>query len=413
MTHRIELFVNDSKNWAFFEPLLNMTNRVEVFFSLTQRVQLFLCSNMTQRIEPFLSLIPRVEPLFLEIWLKELNLFKWLTELKLFLWLIELNLFFEYDSKNWFFEHDSKELNLPLLVWLKELNLFFLHGSQNWTSLFRIMTHRIELLFMTHRIEPLFEYDSKNWISFWVWLKESNFFWSEKDSQNWTLLFTHRNEHLFSIWREEMNLSCFPTWLKELNFFDWLKKKNWTGFLEYDSKNWERILSKMTRRIELFFSIRLNELNLFLEYDPQNWTFFQYDWKNSELFKNYDSLNWTFLQKKMTQRMFWKVKNVSKNWFFEYNSQNWTLFFDMTYRIEPIFSTWLIEFFFYKNFDSQKWLILSGKMTQRIEPFFEYDSKNRTQKKNQKFELFSKKKMTQRIEPSLNVTQKVEFFECD
>ena len=87
LTQRIDFSQNDAKNWNpfvffnndsndwtlckwlkelsfFFEPLLNMTNRVEVFFSLTQRVQLFLCSNMTQRIEPFLSLTPRVEPLF-------------------------------------------------------------------------------------------------------------------------------------------------------------------------------------------------------------------------------------------------------------------------------------------------------------------------------------------------------------
>ena len=119
----------------------------------------------------------------------------------------------------------------------------------------------------------------------------------------------------------------------------------------------------------------------------------------------------------MTQRMFWKkvkkclnelnflVMRLTELNFFSYDSKNWTFFFEkindskntpfffkkrwfqelfffsilLTELIEH-FSTWLIEIehfflnvtqriFFYKNFDSQKWLIFSGKMTQRIELF--------------------------------------------
>ena len=273
-----------------------------------------------------------------------MNLFSiWLKELKSFFQYDAKNwtfLVFQYDSKNWtFFKmlmelnlssiwitflHDSqwtlswsirvkewnfftkkrlKVLNLfetwtPFWIWLKELN-FFLH----WTQ-------RIELFFnnMTQRIEPFCV-----WVQNWMISKKIHpkkmyeriepfrnmthrieFFWNEKDSQNWTLLFTDRSEPFFS------------TWLKEWFFF-WLTQKNWTlcqkksqrvelffsdsevkncFLFQLDSKNWT------------FFTICLNELNLFLEYDPQNWTFFQYDWKNSELFKNYDSLNWTFFAKK-------------------------------------------------------------------------------------------------------------------
>ena len=135
------------------------------------------------------------------------------------------------------------------------------------------------------------------------------------------------------------------------------------------------------------------------------------------------------------------------NFSFEFDSQKWTFFLNMTQRIEffehdskesnlPLFGVWLKElnFFFFLN------------MTQRIEffndsqnrtTFFEDDSKNRTHFfwtqhkklnfcwKNTKITLFFEKlkksnhfqkNMTQRIEPFFcfeKMTQKIEVFSYD
>ena len=155
--------------------------------------------------------------------------------------LIELSFFFEplLNMTNRVEGFFSLTQRIELFfAWLTELNLFFFLRIMTHRIEPLFMTYRIEPLFMTHRIERLFEFDSKNWISFWVWLKESNFFEAKK---------THRIEPFFSL--TEVNPS-----------FQYAKNK--TGFLEYDSKNWERILSKMTRRIELFLEEWLKELNI-------------------------------------------------------------------------------------------------------------------------------------------------------
>ena len=230
------------------------------------------------------------------------------------IWLKELKSFFQYDAKNWtflVFQYDSKNWTFfqnaqgiePLFLmnyfftWL-ELNSFLINTTQRvkvfhkkWlkvSNTFLNLTERVEpCLHWTQRIEP--------------------FFWSEKDSQNWTLLFTDRSEPFFSLTGVE---PFFSTWLKEWIFF-WLTQKiepcvkrkvSKSGtFFWFWSKELFPFFFNLTRRIEPFFSICLNELNLFLENDPQNWTFFQYVCKYSELFK-YDSLNWTFFCKKMSQK---------------------------------------------------------------------------------------------------------------
>ena len=145
------------------------------------------------------------------------------------------------DSKNWtFFSCDAKNWTFFLFAsknWCFFLNvtrtfLFLQYDSKNWTffcmALNFNMTQRIEQLFMTHRIERLFEYDTKNWISFWGWFKESNSF------LNTTFLNTTQ-------WIEPS-----LTWLEDLIFF--LKKKEW-----------------------------LKELSFSQKYDTKNWTFFRYD----------------------------------------------------------------------------------------------------------------------------------------
>ena len=113
MTHRIELF---------FEPLLNMTNRVEVFFSLTQRIEPSSFFSMSQRIGVFL------------VWLKQLNFLKWVKEFDLFSNTTQRvePFFFEYDAQSWtlFLSIRRKELNRFLWIWRKEMNTFFFHLTQ-------------------------------------------------------------------------------------------------------------------------------------------------------------------------------------------------------------------------------------------------------------------------------------------
>ena len=232
------------------------------------------------------------------------------------------------------------------------------------------MTHRIELFFwlidlnlflsMIQRIESLFEYDSKNRIFFEA--KKTHriepFFSPAEtnpsfqyDAKNWTfLVFQHDSKNWIFFWLTQKKLNRISRiWLKELraNFVK-NDSKNWI-FFQYVSMNWTFFLN-MTHRIEPFFNMIERILNF------------------SKIMTHWIE---PFLQKKMAQRMFWKVKkwlqeliflNITHRiepFFFWHDLQNWTHFFNMTHRI-----------FFYKNVDSQKWLILSGKMTQRIEPFF-------------------------------------------
>ena len=113
-------------------------------------------------------------------------------------------------------------------------------------------------------------------------------------------------------------------WLKELNFF------------------------YMTQRIELF-SVWIEELNLVVEYDSKNRTFFECDSKNWTLFKIWlKELNF--------------LKNVSKNWtFFRYDSKNWTLLLQKKRLIEL-------------NMTQKDWTLLKD-MSQRIVPL-KYESQN-------------------------------------
>ena len=325
LTHRIE---------PFYEPLLNMTQRVEVFFSIWRE-------------ELNLSCFP--------IWLKELNFFQNaqgiepLFHMNYFFTWLELNSFLinttqrvEFFSKmtqsvEHLLEFDWKCWNF--CIGLKELNFFQPYYSKNWAFFcmnpkfiffkkklissqkktqriepFRNMTHRIEFFETkkTHRIEPFFSLTEVN-PSF------------QHESQYWTLLFN----------------------MTQRMIFFWLTQKNWIEFLEYDSKNWARIFSKMTRRIELFLEEWLKELNLVSKEKSQRvQLFFDYEVKNCFLsFSTWlEELNLFLIC----------LKELSL--FLEYDAQNWTFF-----------SIWLKEFWtFQKIWLTELNLFCKKKMTQRI-----------------------------------------------
>ena len=268
-----------------------------------------------------------------------------------------------YEREVTFFETFwEKRFNWALFsIWLKELNRFFLCNSKNWTY-FSDMTHRIDLFFgMTLRIELFsnmtrwnelfFKYDSKNWI------------FDKNDSKNWIIFFWKKiflKELIFLWWLKGLNFfRC-----KELNlfsskmtqriepFFCEYDAKNWTFFfLQFDSKNWTFFLNWI-QRVELFYWIWLKEFNLFFWIGP----------KGLNLFIEYDSkkLNFFFFGISLKESLLEKAQRS----------------FLMTHRIEPMrkksSKNWTSFWVWYKEWN----LFLS--MIQRIELFFEYDSKNET-----------------------------------
>ena len=242
-------------------------------------------------------------------------------------------------------------------------------------NLFQKFTLRIVLFFLKK---------SKNWTLFFsMWPKELNFF--QFDSKNCLLL---RN---------------ITRWIESFFFF------NITQRLEPFShnmtfKNWT-FLKNMTQRIELFKCDL--EPRIILQFDSNNWIWlkalnppFQYDSKNWTLFwtwltetflsynnskncfvKKYDSQNvknWTFFSQ-MTRRLDFSFSNMSDRNNFFFLKKRWLeelIFWKYQSNCTKLF-WWLKElssFFFWKDMTHRNWTFFH--MTQRIEPFFEDDSKN-------------------------------------
>ena len=343
---------------------------------------------MTQRIEIFeRKKDSKNWTLFFSMWLKELNFFSvWLKELSLFWKLLEelnplfeyvsmiwttlflrmtqrLELCLEYDSMDWtFFQFDSKELN-PFCH-SKELNLLLFHDAKKIEPIFWNVTQRIEPDFQkfAQRIEHSSLGDWKNWVLFSEWLKD----FVEYDSKNRTFLW---------IWLKVLNLffnmtqgieSSFSEWLEDLNFIlhmsqrikPFLEKKKMTRRIDL-LKNINQIIENflMTQRIELLLQRPwLTELNLF----------------------SYDSQNWTLLFN-MTQRIEPFLKNMSHQIFFAKNIQRiehfliWlkelNLLFDMTPRTELFLLEELNPFFFFFQIWIKE-LIFSKISLQIIDLFF-------------------------------------------
>ena len=198
MTQRIELFVNDSFNWASFMNLFSI--RIELLFLSDSK-------NWT-----FFQYDSKDFEYFSKIWtlfwirLKESTLFlirlkklKFLVDknstLSKELGLKELNLF-EHDSMNWTFFNMTRRIFLKK-EWLKELK-FLEHESKNWIFEFLSKNDSKNWAFLK-------KYDTKNWTSFqydWkiffnmtrriepfsiTWFKDF-FFPPKKNSKNLTFL---------------------------------------------------------------------------------------------------------------------------------------------------------------------------------------------------------------------------------
>ena len=239
---------------------------------------------------------------------------------------------------------------------------------------------------MTQRLEP-----------FWkILLKEFDFlFLKTQRIEPFTEGLKELNfffQYVLFVWLKDLNFSVWP---KELNFFLNRTDRIEPFFFESEAKNWTLFSLNMTQRIKPFF----------LEYDAKNWT----------LFPECDSENWTIFLN-MTPR----IESFFLPWLKEWNlcfqyendSTNSTflflfdskIFLHMPQRIEPFF-VWLKEMIFFSH------------MTQRMELFFEYDAKNGTffecDAKNGTIFLWIWRKDLNHI--SLNMTQRLEplFFDYD
>ena len=222
----IELFVNDSFNWASFMNLFSI--RVELFFYLTQRIEpsfnmtqkifeYFLKDlnsflNTTQRIDPFFNttqklkfLVDKNWTLSNELWLKETFVIE-LFSPKM------MQSFFFQKKKRWFEEWNLLENMTHRIEFFKQKKK---SDSKNWT--FLTLTQRT--VFLRLKNELFFKYGSKNWIFCLVSVKELVF----SSMTHWKLL-------------------------KELFF--------------HVSKSW--FFFNMSQRIQLFFQIRRKELHPFL-----------------------------------------------------------------------------------------------------------------------------------------------------
>ena len=379
----------------------DMTQSIELFFVwLSLWIELFFqeiwldSSNWTSCYEPLFNMTQRIEPLVMNlfsIWLKELNPSQNVSKNWTSLSLKELN-FFQYDAK--FFQIDSKELN-PLFSMTQRIELFFQIWRKEWNPCSLNTTQRIEPFFLWIRrkeLNPFFEYDAKNRILFlWIWRKELKALFkmtgriepSRKNcSKTWTFFFE----------LDAKNRTFFLNATQNLKFFVWKIVKTLNSFQKI-----------MTQRIELFSQKNdakffFFEKNLIRRMEP-SW---KYDFQTKTWLKElnpsyFDSENWFCLRLKelnfssnmaqrieflssMSQRMGVFLVWLKELDFLKYESKISTFFFSNTQRVAPFFfeydaKSWTLflsirrkELNPFLSSDAKNWTILSRSMTQRIEP---------------------------------------------
>ena len=155
----------------------------------------------------------------------------------------ELNLFLN-DSKNWTLlkKYDSKNSTF-FVTWLKEFNffmtqrieLFFWKYYLQELNFFLSTTHITDLFVnTTHIIEPFLNMTQP---FFWIWLKELNLSGMRLKELSF----------FFRMWLTELSLFYVThriepfLWLKELNLFSKIRLRDWT------------LLFNTTQRIEHYF----------------------------------------------------------------------------------------------------------------------------------------------------------------
>ena len=261
------------------------------------------------------------------------------------------------DSKNWtfFFLNTTQWIDPIFLNATQKLKFSVEKVKNEFFSIFWKL--KIDSFHMTRRIEPAFS----------TWLRELNYFW------NWLKVFFNGLEESNPFFQYD---STNRTFLKCDSFFKMIQRTEplfggITQRIGLDSKTWTLCFSNLIPRIGLILMTPRLEAS-FLNYVTKNFFWKKMTQRIGPKFLTqryvflYDSKNWFFC---MTQRI--------ETFFFEYDTENWTLFLFCRKELKlfPLCRKWL-SFFFSK--------IL---LTQRIELFFLwYDSKkwNPKKKKNSK-----------------------------
>ena len=286
---------------------MKTTQRIESFCLWTWRKELKALFKMTRRIEPSRKNCSKTWTFFFWTWLKESNPF------------------FECDSKIEFF-------------WLKNSQHIELfpknYDSKNWIFLKMMQRVYFWKKNLIRRMEPSWKYHFQTK----TWLKELNF------SSNMA-----RRIELF-LFSMSQRMGVFLVWLKELNFLIWVKDFN--PFFKY-AKSYTLFLSIRRKELNPFLWIWRKEMNTFFFHLTQRIeTFDQEIWlKELSRVSKKDSKNGTLYKGLIELNLFLWTSS-------QYDSKSWSLFFNMTRRIEP---------FFVFQYDSKNWFFQNA---QGIEPLF-------------------------------------------
>ena len=210
---------------------------------------------------------------------------------------------------------------------------------------------------------------------------------------------------LFSM---SQRMGVFLVWLKELNFLIWVKDFN--PFFKY-AKSYTLFLSIRRKELNPFLWIWRKEMNTFFFHLTQRIeTFDQEIWlKELSRVSKKDSKNGTLYKGLIELNLFLWTSS-------QYDSKSWSLFFNMTRRIEPfLFSNMTQRIDFFKML---KELNLSSIWITYLHDsnwifFDQYDSKSRIFHKKWLKVLNTFLNLTERVEPFLHWTQRIElFFVC-
>ena len=191
-------------------------------------------------------------------------------------------------------------------------------------------------------------------LNLFIWLNELDLFYmtlriepfSPTDSKNWTLFFRDSMNWIFSV--IQRIVPSFLNVIQRIETFCWI---------------WPKELSHCWKilRIESFYKYdwKFNPFWTF-SYDSKNWTFFDMT-RRIEPFFECDSKNCNFLQKVSPRMDF--LECDSKNWIFSI----WLKELKLTQSIEPLF-----------QYDAENWTSLFSNMTHRIEHLFSRNMTNMT-----------------------------------
>ena len=206
-------------------------------------------------------------------------------------------------------------------------------------------------------------------------------------------------------------------WSKGLFFLWWVTESN--TFL--NTKELNLLLFSWRKELNHFFFWRLNwtlfrskELNILFEYDSQNWTLFWNVTQRIELdFQKIDSKNWSLFTRRLKELSpLHKMTQRIEPFFSKYDLQQLNLLKNMTQRIEPSFHKWLedLTFLFQICLIESNFFLKKKRWLQEL-IFWKYQSKYRNFiLMTQRIEFFFWKTWLTELNHFFHVTHGIEPF---